>query len=447
MVNACGLLPKMKPRLIRIFISCALFGSVAFARPVIQKGDVVAVCGDSLTDQREYSVYIEEYLLMCQPAPGVKTLECGWGGSTTPHFASHMGRDVMTLSPTVATIEFGVNDAGSNVMDATAADHYREGLKKLIANFQRGNTRTVIIGSPVVVDTFYFRNSKHPDVSAAQFNETLGQFGEIVKEVAASSQGVVFADLHSPMMEAMAKSKAKYGERYPFSNETDGVHGGPNYHLVMAYGFLKAMGFDGNIGTIVYDDATGAATAAGGHRVVSSQPGKIVIESSRFPFCFFHGTLDADQQSSPGQFTGNWRYGDAPILPFVPFNQDLNRYTLTVQNLKSPKAKITWGEEFREFTAAELARGINLAAEFLKNPFVKPFAAVEKAVLFKQDFETQFISHFLYDRTNLMQMAPGKSAAIDQMESGFRGVHEGLLEQCERAVKPVTHTILIEPAP
>jgi len=384
---------------------------------------------------------------MCQPAPGIKTMECGWGGSTTPHFASHMGRDVMTLSPTVATIEFGVNDAGGNVMDATAANNYREGLKKLIANFQAGKTRTVIIGSPVVVDSFYFRNVKHADVTANQFNETLGQFGEIVKEVAASSKGVVFADLHTPMMEAMAKSKAQLGERYPFSNEGDGVHGGPNEHLVMAYGFLKAMGFDGNIGTIVYDDATGKATAGDGQRVVSSEHGKVVIESSRYPFCFFHGTLDADQQSSPTQFTGNWRYGDAPILPYVPFNQDLNRYTLIVQNLKTPKAKITWGEESREFTAAELARGINLAAEFLKNPFVKAFGAVEKAVLSKQEFETQFISHFLYERTNLLQMAPAKSAAIDQVEAGFRDVHEGLFDRCAAAVKPVTHTIQIEYAP
>jgi len=207
------------------------------------------------------------------------------------------------------------------------------------------------------------------------------------------------------------------------------------------------MGFDGNIGTIVYDDATGKATAGDGQRVVSSEHGKVVIESSRYPFCFFHGTLDADQQSSPTQFTGNWRYGDAPILPYVPFNQDLNRYTLIVQNLKTPKAKITWGEESREFTAAELARGINLAAEFLKNPFVKAFGAVEKAVLSKQEFETQFISHFLYERTNLLQMAPAKSAAIDQVEAGFRDVHEGLFDRCAAAVKPVTHTIQIEYAP
>jgi hypothetical protein len=65
-----------------VFIAVSSFAPRAFAAPVIEKGDVVAVCGDSLTEQKVYSVYVEDYLLMCQPAPDVKTLGCGWGGST-----------------------------------------------------------------------------------------------------------------------------------------------------------------------------------------------------------------------------------------------------------------------------------------------------------------------------------------------------------------------------
>ncbi len=262
-----------------LFIAFSLFALKAFAAPVIEKGDVVAVCGDSLTEQKVYSVFIEDYLLMCQPAPEVKTLGCGWGGSTFPHFASHMGGDVMTFSPTVAVVCFGINDGNSNVLNDTIVRNYRAGLEKVIANFQRGHTRTIIVGSPAVVDSFYFKNSKHPDVTAAQFNETLGQMGAIAKEVAAA-KGVVFADLHTPMMEAMAKAKAQLGERYPFSSENDGVHGGPNEHLVMAYAFLKAMGFDGHVGTIAYDDSTGQATATEG---TGSSPRNLARSSSKAP--------------------------------------------------------------------------------------------------------------------------------------------------------------------
>ena len=67
-----------------IFIAFASFAPRTFAVPVIEKGDVVAVCGDSLAEQKVYSVYIEDYLLMCQPAPDVKTLGCGCPQRQTP---------------------------------------------------------------------------------------------------------------------------------------------------------------------------------------------------------------------------------------------------------------------------------------------------------------------------------------------------------------------------
>ena len=426
-------------------LAFTLFASAALAAPLIQKGDIVAVCGDSLTEQKVYSVFIEDYLLMCQPVPEVKTLQCGWGGSTAPHLAAHMGGDVQIFSPALATVCYGINDGAGSVLNDAIAHTYREGLEKVIANFRSNHTRTVILGSPVVVDSFIFKNARHPEVSAAQFNQTLGQLSEIVKEVAAS-KGVVFADVHTPMMAAMAKAKEQLGERYPFSGEGDGVHGGPNEHLVMAYAVLKAMGFDGHIGTITYDASTGQAEATEGHRIVSAQPGQVVVESRRYPFCFFNGTKDTTPAEAPpqSQFAGNWNYGDAAILPFVPFNEELNRYLLVVRNLKSPKAKITWGEQSKEFTAAQLEHGINLAAEFLKNPFVPAFAAVDRAVVDKQTFETQFITHFLYDRKGLQKAMPTKTAAFQMVDTGFRDIHAEMLENCQKAVKPVTHTIKIE---
>ena len=64
-----------------------------------------------LTEQKVYSVYIEDYLLMCQSAPEVKTLECGWGGSNAPHM-------VATSSPTRPRWQrsvLGINDCANPV--------------------------------------------------------------------------------------------------------------------------------------------------------------------------------------------------------------------------------------------------------------------------------------------------------------------------------------------
>ena len=93
--------------------------------------------------------------------------------------------------------------------------------------------------------------------------------------------------MHSIMMDAMTKSKAKYGPKYQFAGG-DGVHPAANGHLVMAYAFLKAFASDGNIGTITVDMKTNQATATEGHKLLADtlKDGAIEIESTRYPFCF-----------------------------------------------------------------------------------------------------------------------------------------------------------------
>ena len=43
---------------------------------------MIAVIGDSITEQKQYSVFIEDYLLMCQPAEKLQVAQFGWGGET-----------------------------------------------------------------------------------------------------------------------------------------------------------------------------------------------------------------------------------------------------------------------------------------------------------------------------------------------------------------------------
>ena len=62
-----------------------------------------------------------------------------------------------------------------------------------------------------------------------------------------------------------------------------------------------------------------------------------------------------------------------------------------VRNLEAGQAEVTWGAITKTFTKAELENGINLAAEFLDNPFSAPFQELDRAVGAKQNFETQMI--------------------------------------------------------
>src|SRR4051794_29824631 len=62
--------------------------------PVVLNGlkdnEYLAICGDSITEQKLYSVYIEDYLLMCKPHANVKAAQFGWGGETVGGFLHRM---------------------------------------------------------------------------------------------------------------------------------------------------------------------------------------------------------------------------------------------------------------------------------------------------------------------------------------------------------------------
>jgi lysophospholipase L1-like esterase len=258
------------------------------AQSVLKPGDVLLICGDSITEQKQYSAFIEDYILMSQPVRDVKTIQVGWGGETARHFADFWEPVVLAFAPTVATVNFGMNDGGYDLFREEMGKGYRDSLAKAIAKFKESGVRTVLISSPGVVDSYYFKNPKHSDVTAGDYNRTLGRLGDSGRQLALS-EGEIFADVHAQMMDTMARVKAVLGEQYPVAGNQDGVHPLPNGHLVMAYAFLKAMGFDGNIGRITWDAGTGQSEATEGHRVVASNNGEVTIESTRYPFCFREG--------------------------------------------------------------------------------------------------------------------------------------------------------------
>ena len=51
--------------LVSSLLLISALGALAQDAPPLQAQDFVAVCGDSITEQKQYSVFIEDYLLMC----------------------------------------------------------------------------------------------------------------------------------------------------------------------------------------------------------------------------------------------------------------------------------------------------------------------------------------------------------------------------------------------
>ncbi|MDR1190487.1 MAG: SGNH/GDSL hydrolase family protein [Verrucomicrobiales bacterium] len=397
---------------------------------LLREGDLTAICGDSITEQKIYSMFIEEYLLACQPAANLQTVQFGWGGETAPGFLRRIDRNVTDYHPNVATIFYGMNDGGYRVFDANQQGKaFREGTLGILQKFKEMGLRVIVLGSPGVVDSdAYKRPGTPPDV----YNQTLGELGAIAKDLAAS-EGVVFADVHTLMLDVMTKAKAKYGAAYHVAGP-DGVHPAVNGQLVIAHAFLKALGCDGNIGAITYDFGAGKATADRAQKILSTDNGAIQVESTRYPFCFIGQHLDNPENP----------FNIRSILPFLPFNEELNRYTLTVKNARGD-LKVTWGNASKVFPADVLAKGINLAAEFLDNPFVEAFGKVDYIVRQQQYFETSIMRLIASNATTISAM-PDEAGPLGAVNKCLFDYNTRLRQLATASVKPVTHTIKIESA-
>ncbi len=414
----------MCPRLLSAVLALAAL-SPAPAADGLQPNDFLAICGDSITEQKLYSVFIENYLLMCQPQPGLQAMQAGWGGETAGGFAQRVAKDVLPFKPTAATTFYGMNDGGYAPLTPERATRYRVATQAIVDTLRKGGVRFIVVGGPGVVDVDTYKGP-----GPAVYNQTLSELNAIAREVA-EKNSLPFADVHAAMLSAMTAAKAKYGPAYHVAGG-DGIHPAPNGHLVIAYAFLKALGCDGNIGTITVDMKNGQATATDGHKVVSAKGGAVEMESSRYPFCF------SGDPSSPASTLG--------MAEFIPFNQDLNRFLLVVKNPGAPKLTVTWGEVTKEFPGEALAKGINLAAEFPENPFSQPFRNVEKAVRKQQDFETPATKVLLHGLPEWRKHLPESAAQFDALQTAVLEKDAGLRAASRAAVVPVKHTLTIAPA-
>jgi lysophospholipase L1-like esterase len=421
-------------------LGAALVAAVLFvatslrAADLLPEGARLAIIGDSITEQKLYSKFMEAYLLACAGRRDMRVFQFGWGGETASGFAARLANDLAPFQPTVATTCYGMNDGSYKPFTDDIGRSYESNMRKVAAGLKKAGVQNIVLGSPGAVDTKYFANKNFAPLSGADgYNKNLASLRDIDKKLA-DELHTGFADVHQPMIDAMAKAKAAFGAEHDVGGK-DGVHPGPNGHLVMAYAFLRALGCDGRIAELAVD-MNGPATASDGHKVLGGENGTAEIESERYPFC-----LDGGAKSSGGTRS---------ITAFFPFNQELNRFTLRVRNLTAPRARVTWAGEVREFSREQLSAGVNLAEEFEKTPFDARFKSVLEAVAAKQNYETTIIKTLITGFRNFSK----ESAADPELAAAFATVgkrlmarHAALDADVRKALVPVKHTISVTAVP
>jgi hypothetical protein len=253
----------------------------------------------------------------------------------------------------------------------------------------------------------------------------------------ARQERIGFADVFWPMLTAKAAAQQRYGSNYALAG-ADGVH--PNWagHTVMAYAFLKALGLKGEIGTFTVNLKRGTMTASSGHEVLSAKQGEFELRSARYPFCACEPEgLAAGNYPTCGKDDPSKDSSIRSGMTLVPFNEDLNRLTLVAKGTTASNYRVTWGGESKTFTGDQLARGVNLAAEFASNPFAGAFAKVDAAVAVKQAYETKQIKQVFH--------SPEAKVDMEAVAARTEKEREPLAAAITAAFVPVTHTLKVAP--
>src|SRR5262245_47778899 len=394
-------------------------------KPILKKGDRLVIIGDSITEQKLYSRYIETYLTACHPELDLWIMQLGWGGETAGGFLGRMETDLLGFNPNVVTTCYGMNDGGYRAFDKNIGDNYRRNMNQIIERAKKAGA-FVVVGSPGVVDSKFFGGGGE---RATVYNDNLAHLRDIARDLA-TEHNMTFANVHDAMFDVMPVAKKAMGDTYPIGGG-DGVHPNANGQLIMAYAFLKALNPGGDIGTITIEG--GKVEVSDGHKVVSHANHVTEIESTRYPFCFSGDKKAANSSRS--------------ILPFIPFQNDLNRFMLVMKDAKADKIRVTWGKESKTFTKEELQKGVNLATEFDETPFAEAFQKVDQLVGQKQGFETTMIKQYHVGLRMLQGAVKDDQEAAETLKKLAEKLHASqakMSEETRKAVVPVKHTLKIE---
>lgn len=351
-----------------MILSGLLLSASLFAQDfALKSGDRVVFYGDSITDQRLYSVFTETFVHTRYPKLDVSFVHSGVGGDrVTGGWAGpielRLKRDVAPYKPTMVTIMLGMNDGDYHPFDQATMDRYTSGYERMIQLLKQeapGARVTLIQPSP-------YDEVTRPPMKHGSYNASLLRMSEYLATLAAREHFLV-ADFNTPVVKMLEKANA---EDFEIAQQIipDRVHPGDSGHLVMAEQLWKAWHADGLVSSVEID-------ASGGSGKSAPKTAKAKLEDLQTGDAV---TWTATEESLPMPVDMNDPQTDL-ALRSVRFNEDFNNERLSVPGLKTGYWALRIdGQQVKVFTSAELAEGVNLAT--LQTPMLKQARAVRELV-------------------------------------------------------------------
>jgi lysophospholipase L1-like esterase len=303
-------------------------------------GDTVVFLGDSITEQRLYTSYLETYLLTRFPNWHLTFRNAGWGGDTSwlrqrrVPFDQALQRDVLALHPDVVLIDFGMNDAGYQSYNQQLFDQHTDGENNLVKSLLKAGVQPIVL-TPSAVE------KSEPGDALSGYNQSLQQFAGSDVRIAQQNK-LPYADQFTPFIDTINRLRSVL----PTGRLSgDVVHPGPAGHLMMADFILTGLNAPDKVSSADIDARSGKVKADGAHVTVTKHS-RSAVEFTRLDDALVF-PIDPPAR---------------PVLQYVPVADDIDKYIVRVDNLDPGVYTIAIDNSIvTRASSGSLSEGLNLA--------------------------------------------------------------------------------------
>ena len=313
----------------------------------LHDNDTVVFYGDSITEQRYYTGWVEVYTATRFPHMPIQFFSVGVGGDRVTGGGAgpideRLTRDLFPLKPTVVTILLGMNDGGYGPLKPDVEAKYTTGYEHILDSIQQTlpGTRVTLLGPSPYDDV------TRPVTFPGGYNATLTHFSELDSQLA-QKHSDTFIDLNASFVDSLKRGVAID----PLVTELlipDRVHPEPMAHWFMAAAILKGWNAPAIVTSATIDAASQTVVST-----VRSHVTDLAVDDKSVGWTELDDALPLplDDKNVANHF----------LFQISDIQRDLNRQPIVVQGLKPGTYHLTIDTiPVGNFSDADFAHGVNL---------------------------------------------------------------------------------------